>query len=709
MSADASDSEVSSNSKPTDVGQTGTVDANPKRRLPYRIVASAAIFFTLAGMGIADRTISKKHTGQGSALVDAGPVATADTARSSTWFCVGGADSAGKKDSAIVVTNPTDQPRTGSIRILSAQGTIATTPLTLNPGERRDVSLPVPPEPPATSTSAETATATATDAGEFEAPQELGADSQRGIAAVVEFDGGGVVAEHRVDDAVAPCAAAASPTWYLPDGATTRDATTSVTLVNPFADDAIVDMLIATNTSSARPSALQGVFVPAGTVRTIDLDRFVRRRSYLSASITSRTGRIVAEGFLRFDGSGTARGSTIISASPSRGSAWYFPSGKASSVLRERYFLTNPGDTDLTVELAFLAADREEPFELDIPARSILEFDTATEDRVPKGVDYSVVVSSTSDRTFVAARRLQAKSRYRSGLSSTLGARVQSNRWTIADASANAQIDDRIAIVNPTEDPAFVSVFQIGAPNSTAGDWSPIEGAQDIAMAGGSRLDVRVGDFVAVTGGSFAVLSDGAPVIVDRTRVLVRERGDRPKRPVLVASIPEDASASLESLPAVDVTPAAGAASPIGGRGFAVSGGATGSAVALPTTTGALAATTTTTTTTTTATTTTATTPTTTVVSIASLLAPITSTSGVPSPTSTTVTTTEVSTTTKTPASSTTTASAPITTLPPTTTSTLPTTKQPSAKPVASRVAVAVVARARVGTSTAMAVASAGA
>jgi hypothetical protein len=730
----------------TDDVSPGSVDGPPKRRLPYRIVASGAIFFTLAGMAIVDRTISKKRAVQTAALVDSGPVATADTARSSTWFCVGGADAVGAKASTVIVANPTDQRRTGSIRILSAQGTIATTPITLNPGERRDVLLPVPPEPPASDRSSTPTETPATDGGELEAPQELGPDSERGIAAIVEFDGGGVVAEHRVSDSVAPCSAAASPTWYLPDGATTRDATTSITLVNPFADDAIVDVLVATNTSSARPSALQGVFVPAGTVRTVDLDRFVRRRSYLSATVTSRTGRIVTEGFLKFDGSGTIRGSTIVSASPSRGSAWYFPSGKASSVLRERYFLTNPGDTDLTVELAFLAADREEPFELDIPARSILEFDTANEERVPKGVDYSVVVSSTSNRTFLASRRLQARSTLRSGLSSTLGARVQSNRWTIADASADAQIDDRIAIVNPTEDPTLISVFQIGAPNSVAGDWTPIEGAQDIAMTGGSRLDIRIGDFVAVSGGSFAVLSDGAPVIVDRTRVLVRERGGRPRRPVLAASIPEDAPATLETAPANDAIPAAGAASPIGGRGFAVSGGPTGSTVSTGSTTTTRVLSTTPTTPTTPTTRTTSTTPTTTLASVASLLRPITSTSGVgasttttasgtipassttaaptittaastslttttAASTSTTITTAATTATTITTAETTTNAStttAASTTTTPATSTAVASTKKPSATPAA-RVAVAVVVRARIGTSTAMAVASAGA
>jgi Family of unknown function (DUF5719) len=697
-----------------------------RRRLPYRVVASAGIALTLAAMGVADRVIVAKRNSASTALVDAGPVATTDDARSSTWFCVGATDN---KPSIVVLANPTGQVRTGSIRILSAQGTLSTTPLTLNAGERTEVTLPVPPAPPGPSaTTSDSAAGEKTEANAVvEAQKELGSESERGVAAVVEFDGGGVVADHRVGDSVAPCSAAAAPTWYLPDGATTRDATTSITLVNPFADDAIVDVFVATNTASARPSALQGVFVPAGTVRTVDLERFVRRRSYLSATVTTRTGRIVTEGFLRFDGSGTARGSTIVSASPSRGSAWYFPSGKASSVLRERYFLTNPGDTDLTVELAFLAADREEPFELDIPARSILEFDTSTEDRVPTGVDYSVVVASTNNRSFLVSRRLQAKSKFRSGLASTLGARVQSNRWTVADASSNAQIDDRIAVVNPTEDSTLVSVFQIGAPNSSEGDWIPLEGAQDIAMAGGSRFDVRIGDFVAVTGGTFAILSDGAPVIVDRTRVLVRERGNRPKRPSLAATTPEDAtleSSAPEDNAAVGAAPSPGFSgeNQIGGRGYAVSG-ATGAVVAKTTTTTGTTTTTTglATTTTGSATTTTGKTTTTTgsattstdaVTTIAATsivgdttttgLTDASSTTSV-STSSTSSTTSMVTLTTSSPTSTTSTADVPSTT---TSTIAITTTPKPGAIP---RVAVAVVARARVGTSTAMAIASAGA
>lgn len=532
------------------------------KRLPVRVIASLCLLSVVAAMVITDRVVDRTKVNPASALVDAGPIATSDDARSSTWFCIGGT---GEGEAVIVIANPTDQPRRGVVRIFSAAGELGTTNVVLQPGEHREVIFPSVPRPTiATTTTAPTSTPPSTTPNSsgpttttdlVVAPSELGPESERGVGAVLEFDGGGIVAEHRVEESVAPCAAAASPTWYLPDGATTRDAKTSLTLFNPFADDAIVDVFVTTNTSNARPSALQGVFVPGGTVRTVDLDRFVRRRSFLSATVTTRTGRVISEGFLRFDGSGTARGSTIVSASPTRGSAWYFPSGKSSSVLRERYFLTNPGDTDMTVELAFIAADREEPFEVDIPAKSIVEFDTADEERVPRGVDYSVVIASTSNRTFLASRRLVAKSKFRRGVASTLGARIQSNRWTVADASANAKIDDRLSIVNPTDDPALISLYQIGPSTPSApSDWVPVAGVENIAMIGGSRLDIRLGDYVAVSGATFAVLSDGAPVIVDRTRVLVRTRGNRPERLPLVASLPEEVDTALIDTALLDST-----------------------------------------------------------------------------------------------------------------------------------------------------------
>ena len=166
-------------------------------------------------------------------------------------------------------------------------------------------------------------------------------------------------------------------------------------LVNPFTDDAVVDMSFATDSGAARPTPLQGFVVPKGTVRTIDVGSFVRRRSMISAMVNARTGRVVAEGVLRFDGSGDTLGASIIQAAPAAGSAWYFPSGRSSSTLTERYSVFNPGTRDTVVELTIVVSGQDgEPFEIDVPAGQVVEFVPADETRVPKGVDYSLVAVS---------------------------------------------------------------------------------------------------------------------------------------------------------------------------------------------------------------------------------------------------------------------------------------------------------------------------
>ncbi len=500
------------------------IRARPKRqKLPLRTAGIAAIVVVLGLTTAVDRFVRRSVRVAAIPLVSAGPIATADGGGSSTWICSGGE---GETDASIVIANPTDAPTIGRVRFLGPVGLIAESALSLPVGRRSELVFPevttaaVPTTTPEASAS-DPATANEVPIG-------------RGIAAVLEFDRGGIVVERRLGagrGAVAPCAPSASTHWYLPDGATTRDASTTLSLVNPFTDDAIVDMWFATESGPARPTQLQGYVVPAGTVRTIDVGAYVRRRSNIAASIVNRTGRVIAEGVLRFDGSGTnGIGSTIVQAAPARGSAWYFPSGRTSSVLAEQYLIDNPGDHDVTVEVTVLLAGAEaEPFEIDVAARSVTVFDPSEEARIPTGADYSLVAATPANRPIVVARRLRATSRFRKGIASTLGGRIVANRWTIADAQANGAVDDRLAILNPTDEPAKVSVYRlaVGADDP----WAEIAGLQNVPVDAGERLDVRLGDFVALSGDAVVVVADGSPVFVDRSRTRVQAPGDRPVRP----------------------------------------------------------------------------------------------------------------------------------------------------------------------------------
>ena len=105
-------------------------------------------------------------------------------------------------------------------------------------------------------------------------------------AAQVDIDGGGVVVEQSVAKGEirdpSACATATAPTWYVANGVTTRDATLTYFLYNPYPDDAIVDMDFATNEGRFAPQPLQGLVVRA---------RLAARRRRHRAGAPSHLGR----------------------------------------------------------------------------------------------------------------------------------------------------------------------------------------------------------------------------------------------------------------------------------------------------------------------------------------------------------------------------------------------------------------------------------
>ena len=128
-----------------------------------------------------------------------------------------------------------------------------------------------------------------------------------------------------------------------------------------------------------------------------------------------------------------------------------------------------------------------------------------------------------------------------------LGGRIVANRWTVTDARANGTADDRVSVLNPNDDVAALSVYRIAA--GVDDPWQPVEGLQGLVLGGGDRIDIRLGDFARFDGDSVVVVTDGAPVFVDRSRVRVRESGDRPERPDLSTPAGRGMSVAAAAVP----------------------------------------------------------------------------------------------------------------------------------------------------------------
>lgn len=200
------------------------------------------------------------------------------------------------------------------------------------------------------------------------------------VAALVEADGGDVVVSHQLegDHGIdsGPCASTSSDVWHFAWGDTSRDSAEVIAIFNPFPGDAVVDLRFSTDEGVREPRALTGLVVPGRSVIVADVSAEVTRRDQVSTTLTTRSGRVVAERIQVADGSqrdgdlpsrlglavdvGTPEAS-LLSTHP----YGYFGPGAAQDVV-----VYNPSDVPAEVDVELALGDDVvggvEPFELSI-------------------------------------------------------------------------------------------------------------------------------------------------------------------------------------------------------------------------------------------------------------------------------------------------------------------------------------------------------
>jgi hypothetical protein len=132
------------------------------------------------------------------------------------------------------------------------------------------------------------------------APRQL---LTRGAGAIVEYAGGQLTVSRTVfiggvgtlAAGAASCSRPGGVVQVVPQGSTLR-AETQLVLLNPGRSDAVTDIAILVGGQRVRPVSLQGRVVPAGRRLIVRLGDFAFDARSIAASITSQTGRIVADG-----------------------------------------------------------------------------------------------------------------------------------------------------------------------------------------------------------------------------------------------------------------------------------------------------------------------------------------------------------------------------------------------------------------------------
>lgn len=409
---------------------------------------------------------------------------------SSTWYCAGAtANAGGPALATIVLSNPGEHEATAGIRTVTDQG---------EPPPRVPVKI---------------------------APRSVGTVKLAPVpsaahgAAVVDVDSGLVVVEMLVgagpatagEYAVTPCASSASRNWYFAGGSTAKDATLQLSLLNPFPEDAIVDLSFATETGHAVPADFQGIVVPPRGLAVVDIGSHVRRREAVATEVAVRSGRLVAAQTLARSLAGRAGLSAGLGA-PSLGGDWYFPDGVAGAGVTERYAIANPAPREAKVLIEVtLAEGAAEPLERTIPAKGRLEVVMNPEAGIPVGVAHAVVVRSLNDVPVVASRELEAgPPSSRLGRSDTLGARRLARRWLFAAGGVEESLDEWVVVHNPGNRPTKVSITGLADGQVLA-----IEGLQGVTIAPGRRQAFRLSDHVK---------RSPLPVVVESSLPVVAER-----------------------------------------------------------------------------------------------------------------------------------------------------------------------------------------
>lgn len=437
------------------------------------------------------------------------PVAGEPGSLSSTWFCAaGGAGTPEALQHFLYLFNPAGEPATARLTAYGAEGVVGTP-------QQLDVAVPGPTVVDATTL--------------FATP---------GLSVMVESGAGELVVEHRLagpgyEDQVA-CATRSSDLWFFPAQTTVRDTSAQLYLFNPFPEDASVDISAAVDDGVREPPEWQGLVVPAGTARVVDLGVAAVRREQFSVTVAARNGQVVAESAqtLATPASGdipATSGLRLQVGVPEAFADWTFAEGFTGAGANERLVLFNPGDRPATVLVQVTpyggAELPPEPFELEVPARRYAQLDLSAETRIPGEGLHAIRVQTGADTPVVSARvvtvvgagaapstpQIVARPATPSGTSVGTGTPVAAALWAATGLSVGNGQEQLVAVHNPSSDTVRVSATVLGG----AADGTVLADALEVAP--GDSLAIRADDPALGVGDVTVVVEADAPVVVERS------------------------------------------------------------------------------------------------------------------------------------------------------------------------------------------------
>lgn len=259
-----------------------------------------------------------------------------------------------------------------------------------------------------------------------------------------------------------PCEPEPSPEWHVPGLSTAGGAQAWVVLGNPFDTDASVSIDFLSPNGPVERQLLQNVVVPKRSTRTVLLNEHVPEEVDLGARVTTRSGRIVVEGYQSFDAAlGGIDGVSLLKAAPAPATEWTVPWFRLGGEDQSWVWVSNTGDRPASLTLTLLTPDGgalpEGLEEVNVAPGSVQRIDLRG--ALPEGATRAgVTVTSDNGVPVVVSVATQLRrSDARTGAAVQLGATSADATWIIS-GGPSAGRRTFIHLANPDPEPAVVDV-----------------------------------------------------------------------------------------------------------------------------------------------------------------------------------------------------------------------------------------------------------
>ena len=272
-----------------------------------------------------------------------GPQSAALDSSGSTWYCPAGRITPDvSSDHVVVVSNPTREVAVGTLTVYPSRE------------DPQGNSLPEPRAVQNIEVPAGGQTEISLSPLVVSLDDKLATNDGAFVAALVESDASGIRVEHRFignqGSDIGPCATTAATTWWFASGTTTADVQYQLYVLNPFPDDAVIDVSFVTDDGSRSPTVFNGRLVPAQSLTVLQVEPEVAVNAQVTAEIDVLSGRVIAERVQLFSNEAGPSGLSLSLGSNRLSTQWFFPAGRSVPGAGESYVIYNPGETEAEVE-----------------------------------------------------------------------------------------------------------------------------------------------------------------------------------------------------------------------------------------------------------------------------------------------------------------------------------------------------------------------